>query len=409
MADDLDAIVRHHGLAGNRQLAIAAALHSQIDDDRARAHGMDHVGGDEPGGGTPWDQRRGDDDVLLGDMGGGESRLLGLILLGHFLGVAARRLGLGEFLVLDGQKLRAKRLDLFLGGGTHVGRRHDGAEAPCGGDGLQARDAHAHDEDLGRRHGARRRHHHRQRPAIFPGAIDDGPIARQIGLRRQHVHDLRASDARHEFHGEGGKARLSQLGQRLVLPVGVHDGDDGGAGRRARQISGGGPAHGEHHLRASDRLGEAVGDLRASGFEIRVGDAGGGARPGLHHDLCAEDGELLDRFRRHRDAGLDGKVFSRNSYAHANAPMKPDNSGSNRQSPARKGRRSPPEGAAGRPLYASEKGDGHEDDDGDDADGAPLRQGNEQLISTLVLGVVHVRMAGSGGLMISHDPLGKVR
>ena len=342
MADDLHAIVRHHGLAGNRQLAIAAALHRQIDDDRARAHGMDHVGGDEPGGGTPGDQRRGDDDVLLGDMGGGEGRLLGLIVLRHFLGVAARRLGLGEFLVLDGQKLRAEGLDLFLGGGAHVGRGDDGAKAARGGDGLKARDAHAHDEDLGRRHGARRRHHHRQRPAIFTRAIDDGAIARQIGLGRQHVHDLRAGDARHEFHGEGGEARLGELGQRLVLPIGVHDGDDGRAGGRALKVRRSGPAHGEHHLRASDSLGQAVGDLRASGFEIRVGNAGGGARPGLHHDLGAEGGELLDRFRRHRDAGLDGKVFSRNGDAHTKAPMKPDSPGPNRKSPAKTGRRSAP-------------------------------------------------------------------
>ncbi len=121
---------------------------------------------------------------MLGD----EGRLLRLVFLGHFLGVAAGGFRGFEFLVLDRDELGAEALDLFLGGRPHVGRSNDGAKTPGGGDGLQAGDARAHDEDLGGRHRAGRGHHHRQRPAIFGGGVDHGAVAGEIGLARQNVH-----------------------------------------------------------------------------------------------------------------------------------------------------------------------------------------------------------------------------
>jgi hypothetical protein len=63
-----------------------------------------------------------------------------------------------------------------------VGRGDHGAQAARGGDCLQAGDADAHHENLGRRHGAGRGHHHRQRAAVFGGAVDHGAIAREVGL-----------------------------------------------------------------------------------------------------------------------------------------------------------------------------------------------------------------------------------
>ena len=152
------------------------------------------------------DQRRGDDDVLLGDVRGDQRRLLGLVGVGHFLGVAAGGLGLLELVVLDGDELGAERLDLFLGGRAHVGRGHDRAEAAGGGDRLQAGDADAHDEGLGGGHGAGRRHHHRQRASVFGRGVDHGAIAGEIGLAGEHVHHLGAGDARHQLHREGGDA-----------------------------------------------------------------------------------------------------------------------------------------------------------------------------------------------------------
>ncbi len=44
VADDDDAIVGYDALVGNRQVAIAAALGGEVDDDRTRLHHRHHVG-----------------------------------------------------------------------------------------------------------------------------------------------------------------------------------------------------------------------------------------------------------------------------------------------------------------------------------------------------------------------------
>ena len=160
----------------------------------------------------------------------------GLILLRHFLGVAAGCLRRLEFLVLDRDELGAEALDLLLGRGPHIGRGDDGAEPARGRDRLQAGDAGAHDEDFRCRNGTGRGHHHRQRPAIFGGGVDDGAIAGKIGLARQHIHDLRAGDARQKLHGKADDAGLGHAAQRVLMAVWVHDGDDDRALLQARKL-----------------------------------------------------------------------------------------------------------------------------------------------------------------------------
>ena len=116
-------------LARLRQLAVAAALGREVDDDRAGLHALDHGARDQPRRRAAGDQRRGDDDVLVLDVVGDQLGLLLLVLGRHRLGVAGRRLRLLELLVLDGDELGAERGDLLLGGGTHVGRRDDARRA----------------------------------------------------------------------------------------------------------------------------------------------------------------------------------------------------------------------------------------------------------------------------------------
>ena len=206
MADDLG---RAHATTspGFDPFHIAAALDRQIDDHRAGPHRGHHVLTDQPRRRAPRDQGRGDDDVLLLDVLGGECGLLGLILRRHRLGIAARRLRVLELLVLDGEELRPQALHLFLGRRPHVGRRHNGAETPGRGDRLQAGNAHPHDEHLRRRHRAGRRHHHRQRAAVLLRRIDHRAVTRQVRLAREHVHRLRPRDARHQLHGKGQQSR----------------------------------------------------------------------------------------------------------------------------------------------------------------------------------------------------------
>lgn len=124
----------------------------------------------------------------------------------------------------------APRGYLLLCGGANVRRRDDRAQAAGGSDRLQAGNARAHDEDLGRRHGAGSGHHHRQRAVIFVGGVDHRLITGKVCLAGKHVHGLGAGDARHQLHGEGCEARAGHGRYRFLVTVRVHDGDDDSAG-----------------------------------------------------------------------------------------------------------------------------------------------------------------------------------
>ena len=159
---------------------------------------------------------------MLGD----ERGLLGLVLLRHLLGVPAGGLGLFELVVLDGDELGSEALHLFLRCRANVGRGDDGSQPASRCDRLQAGDPGSHDEDPRRRDRARGRHHHRQRAAIFGGAVDHGAVTREIGLAREDVHGLRAGNARNELHRERGDAGIRHGLEGRILAIGIHHGDD---------------------------------------------------------------------------------------------------------------------------------------------------------------------------------------
>ena len=61
-SENRDAVV-HDDLVRPGQLAVAAALRREIDDDRAGRHGFDHLGRERIGARLPGNQRGRDDDV----------------------------------------------------------------------------------------------------------------------------------------------------------------------------------------------------------------------------------------------------------------------------------------------------------------------------------------------------------
>jgi hypothetical protein len=99
------------------------------------------------------------------------------------------------------------------------------SEATRAGDGLQAGDADAHDEHARGGHRAGRRHHHRQRALERGSRIHHRLIAGEVRLRRQHVHALRAADARHQLHGEQRDTRLGQRVEALGIGERVEHAD----------------------------------------------------------------------------------------------------------------------------------------------------------------------------------------
>ena len=240
---------------------------------------------------------------MLGDQRG----LLGLVLLGHFLGVAAGGLRVPEFLVLDREEFGAEAFHLLLGGRADVGRGHDRAEPARGRDRLQPRNTHAHDEHARRRHGAGRRHHHRERAAELGRGVDHGAVAREVRLAREHVHHLRAGDARHQLHREADDAGLRHGGERGLVAVRVHDRHHERAGLVGRDLRIGRAAHLEHHVGILDGIGRAAGDRRAHGLVVRIEHAGLHPRAALHDHVDAKRLHLLHGVGRGGDARL-GRV-----------------------------------------------------------------------------------------------------
>ena len=253
------------------------------------------------------------DNVLLLDVLGDQSGLLGLIVLGHFLGVAAGGLGRLEFFVFDRDEFGAEALDLLLGSRAHVGRGDDGAEPARSRDRLQAGDTGAHDECLGRRNRAGRGHHHRQRPAEFLGGINDGAVAGEIGLAGEHVHPLRAGDARQKLHRESGDAGLGHGAQRVLMPIGVHDGDDDRAFFQLRQLDRIRASHLEHDIGAGQRI---AGDSGAGRGIVGVENAGLDACTRFDGNLGAKADHFLDGFGSRGHARLAQIGFGNNRDFH---------------------------------------------------------------------------------------------
>ena len=85
LADDRDAVDDRCASPGLAELAVAALLGREIDDDRAAAHAAHHLGGDQDRRAAPGNQRGGDARVGLARCAGEHLGLLLLVLLGDLL------------------------------------------------------------------------------------------------------------------------------------------------------------------------------------------------------------------------------------------------------------------------------------------------------------------------------------
>ena len=133
------------------------------------------------------------------------------------------------------------------------------------------------------------------------GGVDDGAIAGEIGLAGEDVHRLRAGDARHQFHGEGDQPGVRHLLERGFVAVRVHDGEDQRALLVGRELVGRRAAHFQDEVRVLD---DVFADGRAGGLIVSIRNAGGDTGAAGDRDVGAKRLELLDGFRRGRDARL---------------------------------------------------------------------------------------------------------
>mmetsp|Transcript_79479 Transcript_79479/g.257420 ORF Transcript_79479/g.257420 Transcript_79479/m.257420 type:complete len:503 (-) Transcript_79479:237-1745(-) len=213
VAYDRHAVVGHHHLVLLRELAITPAHSGKVHDDAARLHVFDHILFNEH---RAWPARNG---------GGGDHdlALLQVLVEGVLLRLLEGRAALFGVPALAGAALLEVHRDPGSPHGlhlvadvAHVPGAHHGAHGLGGADGRQARHAHAQDHGVGRRVLAGRRHLRREETAVDVGSLQDSPVPRAFGLRREHVQLLGDGDARHRGEVHQLHARLGGLRQQLL-------------------------------------------------------------------------------------------------------------------------------------------------------------------------------------------------
>ena len=197
--------------------------------------------------------------------------LRGLVLIAHLGRIAARALALDPGDILHEDRLGTKALDLLLGGRAHIGCRNLRAQTPRSRDRLKARNAHAHDEGLGRLNGASRCHHHRESATICVRRSQHRLVTRQVGLAGEHVHSLRAGDARHEFHRKRLKPGLGVILNAFLIGERVEQGGDHRAVFRAVEQGDVRRLDRQHNISIFDHFGSAA-DRGARVAKCGIGD-----------------------------------------------------------------------------------------------------------------------------------------
>ena len=160
-------------------------------------------------------------------MVGDDRGVLRRLILGLSAGVAAGPLGLCCGL----NELCAKRAHLLTRGRTHVEGAHHRTETSRRGNGLEAGNTSTEHKGLGGGDAPRCRGQHRQELIERTGANQHRLVASHAALRGEHVHGLRAADARYQFECEGGEAALFQRWDQIFVRARGQEGNEGGAFR----------------------------------------------------------------------------------------------------------------------------------------------------------------------------------
>ncbi len=249
-------------------------------------------------------------------MAGDELGLRRLIFGGHLCGIAARSLALDPGDILDEDRLGAERLDLLLRRRADVSGRHLRTQPPRRRDRLQAGDAHPHDEHPRGGHGAGRRHHHREGAAVFARRVEHRLVARQVRLRGQDVHRLRARNAWHELH----RQRLDTECRIGIDPRSLAKWVECCRQPRTRldaaEAHRVGPLNTQQDIRSGDHAG-AIGDGRAGIGKGAVGDRRPLACTRLDRQFRPQSDEFLHRLRRGRHPPLARRVLLQDRDLHS--------------------------------------------------------------------------------------------
>jgi hypothetical protein len=322
--DDSD-VVGDDGFAGLRDLAVAAPLGGEIDNDRAGRHGFDHVFGDEDRRFFPGNDGGGDHDVAFLHDAAEEFALLAVKVFTLRGGIATGVLSVGSF---DGEldETATQALDLLLGGGAHVIGGGDGAEAAGGGNGLESGDAAADHEDASRSDSAGGGGHHGEEARVGVGGDEDRFVSADGAHGGERVHALGAGGAGHELDGEGSYTASGEGLEGLARAEGAQEADQDLAFAQKREITISGDVIGSEGKDLEDDVGlrkdgRAVGrDFGTFVDEMGVEVAGMLAGVGLHQDFESGLGEGWDDERNEGDAPFVGIAFCGDTDDHRMVP-----------------------------------------------------------------------------------------
>ena len=161
--------------------------------------------------------------------------------------------------------------------------------------------------------------HHGDEARRLRGGQQHGFVAGHHRHRRQHVHGLRAGDARHEFQREAGGAGGGDAARSLRAGQRLEHGDERVAAAEAAEIrrgAGGERAHRKDDIGLREDLGRGGQDGRALLHVLRVREPGCEARRGFDDDRQAHLQEGGHDGRDHRHPALSGERFLEDSCFH---------------------------------------------------------------------------------------------
>src|SRR5215469_2848169 len=208
-AQDIDT-VPDDGLAGHREFAIATPFGSQIENNRARGHGLYHLPGHQNGRLFSRDHRRRDDYIAFCHH---PSQQFALTSVEGFVLRCSVTTGILCILGLDRkfQKPSPQAVHLLFGRWAHVIGGSYGSQPTRGGDCLQPRHSGSDDEHACRRDAASCCGQHGKKPRQGIGSRQNRLITTNCAHRRERIHALCSRDAGNQLHRKRSHARVGNL------------------------------------------------------------------------------------------------------------------------------------------------------------------------------------------------------
>mmetsp|Transcript_67287 Transcript_67287/g.160496 ORF Transcript_67287/g.160496 Transcript_67287/m.160496 type:complete len:379 (-) Transcript_67287:2266-3402(-) len=218
LANDGDAIWRHHSLVLLCVNTVASSLCCKVYDHRALSHRSHHFSGDELRCRSVGNHGCRDDDVHVRDNPCISGKLGCHEFIAHDSGIATSTLSC-DALRIHGHKLSPHTLHLLSGGVAHVVRQDLASQGMRRSDGAESRHASTDDEDLGRGHGPK---------GGGPGAAEAGEALEGVQHRTvacdvchggQGVQLLGSRHPRHERQVDHVAGDVPQRRKQLLCAV----------------------------------------------------------------------------------------------------------------------------------------------------------------------------------------------